>query len=170
MAIADGIDMVQWARVRWYDVLPAEFAPHILYLTDQFLTHTPFNREEEPIWVGKSCHFCGPSRMIGLAIGVWPRECIYADGWGGTGMRSIVLADCLNAYAAVGPISVNSTDRPMRILLSYVRVALISRCFSFLGAIFNLPDVATETHDNQGTYSRLISTGHFLISLLGRGK
>ena len=48
MAIADGIDLVQWYRVHWYEILFAEFIPQILHPTDQLPLQTPFNRADEP--------------------------------------------------------------------------------------------------------------------------
>ena len=85
-------------------------------------------------------------------------------------MRVIAPTDCSNAYATVGSIAVNSMERPMAILLAYVRDSLFSLCFSFADAIFNLADVATKNNGNVGIYARFTSTGRFLISFLGRTK
>ena len=85
-------------------------------------------------------------------------------------MRVIALTDCSKAYATIGSIAVNSTERSMGILLAYVRDSLFPCVFAFVGAIFNLPDVATKTNGNVGIYDRSIYTGRFLISFLGRIK
>ena len=170
MAIADDIDLVQWVRVYWYEVFHPEFAPQILYPTDPLPPQTPFNRAEEPIWVGKSCHFCEPSRLIDVAQGMWSSDSFVTDAWAEKGMRAISLTGWPNEYADLGSIAANSAERRMRILLAYVRDSLFSPCISFAGAIFNLPDVATKTHGNLGIRARLISTGKFFIFLLGRDK
>ena len=87
---------------------------------------------------------------------------------GGKRIRVLALTDCSYAYDTVGSVSVNSAEMSMRILIAYVRDSLISICFSFVGATFNLADVATKNGGIRGIYDRFIKTGNFIVSFAGR--
>ena len=81
MALGDGVGLAQWLRAHWYEILYAEFAPHILYPSDQMPIRAPFNRAEEPRWVEKSRNFRESIRMVDVAQGIRTTTGLDADGW-----------------------------------------------------------------------------------------
>ena len=180
IALSPGVDILQWIRTYFHEIMTGEFSTQLLLAEDLFPLQTPFlkhleevehsEKEEQKIGVMSWCYFFAIVRRVCL----W-RRCsfntivfavtnVINDG----SISAIALTGCPNAYATISAVSVNSNDRSMRILLAYIRDNTATVCLSFLDAVFNLADVATKRYGNAGIYRKFVETGKFTISFLGR--
>ena len=83
-------------------------------------------------------------------------------------IEAIALTDCPNAFATIALVDVNSADKSMRIALAYIRDNASNLRISFIGAVFNLADVATKVYGDRHIYFGFIESDAFRIPFLGR--